>query len=146
MFQQSREALRHTYYTAWKKAQDHLPLTPLEQQIVTIIAQHPEYHPIFQQPDRYLYQDYLPEFGETNPFLHMGLHLALQEQCNTNRPAGIQKIHQTLCQQLGETHAAEHKMMAVLAESLHEAQRNNQPPDEQRYVQALQEMLRLPSS
>ncbi|WP_204318325.1 DUF1841 family protein [Serratia marcescens] len=36
------------------------------------------------------------ELGETNPFLHMGLHLAVREQVATDRPQGIRTVYTKL--------------------------------------------------
>ena len=87
-------------------------------------------------------RDFTPDGGKTNPFLHMGLHLGLREQVSTDRPAGIGNVHRTLIAQIGDVHAAEHRMIDVLAETLWEAQVNNQPPDEQAYLQRLRDLIR----
>ena len=79
-------------------------------------------------------------FADGNPFLHMGLHLALREQLGTNRPAGIALVHQRLMQRGVEAHAAEHRMMGVLGETLWQAQRAGRAPDERQYLEALQRL------
>ena len=92
---------------------------------------------MLQQPDSFLYKEWTPESGETNPFLHMGLHLAIREQINTNRPVGIQTIYQQLVQRKNDPHEVEHLMMEKMAEFLWAAQRNHQLPDESAYLEAL---------
>lgn len=92
MFGNDRNQLRQMYKTAWDKFQQQQALSPLETQIAVVIKEHPEYHGLINQLDR----DYLPENGDTNPFLHMGLHLGLREQLSTDRPSGIRQIHQQL--------------------------------------------------
>ena len=87
------------------------------------------------------HKDYLPEAGETNPFLHMGLHLGLREQLQTNRPAGIQIIYKNLQQKLENQHTVEHQMMECLAQCLWEAQRNQSAPNEELYLEKLQHLL-----
>ena len=77
---------------------------------------------------------------KSNPFLHMGLHLAIREQVATDRPAGIAAIHRKLSRKSGDPHQAEHQMIDCLAESLWESQRNNQPPDELKYLERLQRL------
>jgi hypothetical protein len=136
-----REGLRAFYLEAWRKRRERLPAEPLEVQVADVVAQHPEYHALLEDPDGALARDWTPESGESNPFLHMGLHLALREQVGTDRPAGIAALHRALAARLGR-HEAEHKMCECLAEALWHAQRNNSLPDEVSYMQALRALER----
>lgn len=142
MFSQNRADLRAAYADCWQKHQQQQPLTPLEQLIVKAIQWHPEYQPLLSgDRERLKQRDYLPEMGETNPFLHMGLHLALWEQEATDRPAGIKALLWSLRLQQPDPHQAEHRVLEVLAEVLWQAQRQNRNPDEQAYLALLRERL-----
>jgi hypothetical protein len=134
---QSRDALRRRYLDAWRKSREHLPLEPLEAQIADVVAQHPEYHALLAD-EQSLATDFAG--GAGNPYLHLGLHMALREQVGTDRPAGIAAIHRALAQRLGSAHAAEHRMMEVLATALWEAQRRGAPADEQAYLELLRRL------
>lgn len=138
LFGQNRDQLRLIYLESWRKAQADKALEPLEQQIVEVIRLHPEYHPLLQDEEKSLSREWLPEMGETNPFLHMGMHLGIREQLATQRPAGIVPVYQNLLQALGDTHEVEHQMMECLAEAMWVAQRDGVPPDEQAYLRCLQ--------
>lgn len=140
MFGNDRSALRRQFSSTWQKFQAKQPLTPLENQLVTVIQNHPEYHTVLHQ-DKALEREYHPEQGETNPFLHMALHLAVAEQVATDRPSGIHHIYQSLLLQQQNTHAVEHLVMDCLAEQLWLAQQHQQPPDEIRYLECLQHLL-----
>lgn len=119
MFSQDRDQLRLTYLTAWRKAQRGEPLEPVERQIVEVAAQHPEYHPLLEQGEAVLGREWLPEGGETNPFLHMALHIALQEQVTTDRPPGIRRLYQGMIAHcFGDAHDAEHRILECLAEQI----------------------------
>ena len=134
----NRDELRHAWITAWSKHRENRPLEPLEALIADVVAQHPEYHPLLESPEEEaLGQEWTALRGETNPFLHMGLHLALHEQLSTNRPTGIRDVHSRLVKRLGDRHAAEHAMIECLAEALWLAQRDNRPPDEVAYLERL---------
>ena len=139
MFGNDRNQLRKMYKTAWEKIQQQKILTPLEVQITDVIREHPEYHDFILQLDK----DFLPESGETNPFLHMGLHLGLREQLATNRPQGITDIYQRLIKIKGSPHDAEHSMIECLAEALWSSQVNNTPPDETKYLLSLKKLLQI---
>jgi hypothetical protein len=135
----SREQMRRHYLDAWQRRRDGLPLTPLDAQIADVIALHPEYQPLLEDPDA-LAEEFTVEQGRINPFLHMGLHLGLREQLATRRPPGIEQVHARLAAKLGSTHDAEHRMIDVLAETLWEAQRAGRAPDEQRYLERLRQL------
>ncbi|HEV7135741.1 MAG TPA: DUF1841 family protein [Steroidobacteraceae bacterium] len=137
---QNREQLRQMYLDAWHKFAARQPLEPLEAQVAAVIAEHPEYIPLLEPGSQALAAEYTPEGGHENPFLHMGLHLAIREQVATDRPAGIAQIHQALAKRLHDPHAAEHAMLERLAETMWEAQRSGKAPDEQRYLERLQEL------
>ena len=139
MFGNDRNALRKAYADAWKKFNLGQALTPLEQQIAEVIKEHPEYHGSLENLD----QEFFPEAGQTNPFLHMGMHLGLREQLATNRPTGIREIYQTLTQKYRSSHEAEHDMMECLAEAMWLAQRNNTMPDEAAYLNCLKKRAGL---
>ena len=141
LFSGNREQLRKLYCDVWAKHRAGTPLEPLEIQIRDVILLHPEYQGLLETPDRALERDYLPEFGETNPFLHMGLHLALYEQVATDRPTGVRDLARRLRQCGLEPHALEHGMMECLAESLWRSQRDGIPPDEAAYLDCLRRLL-----
>ena len=134
----SRREFRQAFFDAYAKHQKKEELTALETQLVTLMELHPEYLPMMQNPEKYLEQDYFPEMGETNPFLHLSLHLGLHEQVATNRPAGIQDLYQQYQAKYG-SHEAEHRMMSVMAELLYQAQ--GQAPDQVEYLRLLKERL-----
>jgi hypothetical protein len=141
LFSTQRDDLRAMYAQAWAAARDGRALEPLQAAIADVIALHPEYHALLEHEDGdALARDFQPEDGQLNPFLHLGLHLAIREQCGTDRPAGIAAVHARLSATLGDVHEAEHRMMEVLGEALWEAQRAGAAPDESRYLAALRRL------
>ena len=141
MFSNDRTELRKFFLYCWKLKRDGRVLDAMQRMIVGVIEQHPEYHPLLDNADN-LDRDYDPADGETNPFLHMSLHIALIEQVTTDLPPGIRDCHQRLTQSLGSVHEAEHRMMDCLSEAVWHAQRNNGVPDEVAYLECLKELTR----
>ncbi|HVW67506.1 MAG TPA: DUF1841 family protein [Steroidobacteraceae bacterium] len=137
---QSRDQMRLRYLEAWRKYRAQAPLEPLEAQLAAVIAEHPEYVTWLEAGESALTAEFTPEGGRENPFLHMGLHLAIREQVATNRPPGIAEVHQRLSARLGGAHEAEHAMLEKLAEALWEAQRLGRVPDEQAYLEQLRKL------
>ncbi len=128
---------RQLFFSSWAKFQQKKPLLPLEQQIVDVIISHPEYQCIIENPKDYQNTNFFPEMGETNPFLHMGLHLAIREQVATDRPAGMARYYGLLIDKIHDPMKVEHLMMDQLAETIWLAQKNHQMPDEQAYLNRL---------
>jgi hypothetical protein len=140
MFGQDREKHRQFFATAWYKHQQAQLLEPLETMVVEVILIHPEYHCYLTAP--YLDQDFFPQSGQTNPFLHLGLHLALREQLSINQPKGIRHLYQAAVLKGDNTHDLEHRMMDCLAEILWTSQRDGVLPDERVYLNCLTQCLR----
>lgn len=141
MYNPSRDQARQFFFDAWRKYQDKQTLSALESIALDILLNHPEYHAMLGNPERYLERDYPPEFGETNPFLHMSLHLAIEEQLSIDQPPGIKGNYQQLLAKLGAPHDAQHAVMDCLAEMIWQAQRNNSGPDSTVYFTCLSRLL-----
>jgi hypothetical protein len=138
IFGTDRNELRQMYVDAWRKRRDGEPMSPLESQIAQVILDHPEYQPMMTADS--IEESFTPEGGKTNPFLHMGLHLALREQVATDRPQGIARVFASLQAKTGDRHTAEHQALDCLAEALWVAQNNNTAPDEQSYLESLRRL------
>ncbi len=109
-----------------------------------MVEGHPEYHRLLKNPEAAVSREFLPEDGQTNPFLHLGLHLAVLEQVDTDRPPGIRALCQRIAASAGTTHDAEHQIMECLAQSLWEAQRQSRPPDERAYLTCVERLAPAP--
>ena len=140
IFGNDRNQLRRFYLDAWRKQQAREELTPLEKIVADIVTLHPEYHALLQDEDKALASDFGVEGGQTNPFLHMGMHIAIHEQLGMGRPEGIREAYQTLVAKLGDHHSAEHQMMECLGQVMWEAQRNGTPPDELVYLACVRKL------
>jgi hypothetical protein len=127
-----RVDLRRVWLLAWQKARERLPLTPLEAMLADVLRLHPEYQAMLEDPDA-LARDWTPEGGESNPFLHMGLHVALREGIAADRPPGLRRLYDQL-RGSQDLHAADHRLMECLAETLWEAERAGLPPDESAFL------------
>jgi Domain of unknown function (DUF1841) len=141
MFNPSREQARQFLLDAWRKRRDAMPATPLEIIAADIVALHPEYHPLLDAPDRALERDWSPDGGATNPFLHLSLHLAIEEQLSIDQPPGISTLFHQLEARLGDRHAALHVVLDSLAETLWRSQRDQQPMDAKAYLALLRKAL-----
>lgn len=141
MIASDRSQIRAFFRDAWNKHRSGMPVTPMEAIVVDVVAAHPEYQPLLQDADADLDRDYLPEDGVGNPFLHMGLHIALREQLGADRPKELRAVYKQLAARAGDAHAAEHQVIECIAEMLAEAQRTGIPVDDRRYLDCLRRLL-----
>lgn len=137
MFNPSRDQARRVFFDTWRKYRAGELLSGIETLAVEVALQHPEYHGILDQPDKYLDRDYAPEQGETNPFLHMSLHLAIAEQLSIDQPSGLKQHYEALRGKIGDAHAAQHEVLDCLAEMIWQAQRSQTAPDPALYLACL---------
>lgn len=139
LFNPSRDEVRTFFFNAWAQFKAQKPLSDLEKIALGVMQLHPEYHAILEAPAQFKHQEYFPEFGETNPFLHMSLHLSILEQISINQPIGIADMYEKLKTKHQEEHAAQHIILECLAETIWQAQRHNTPLDSAQYMQLLQQ-------
>ena len=141
MFVQDRNQSRDYFFKVWDKLKNRHPLEPVEAIISEVIMLHPEYHAYLDDKEDSYNNDFNREQGMTNPFLHMGMHIALKEQIRSNRPDGINSIYNLLLARSNSVHDVEHKMMECLGQSLWEAQHNKAFPDEIKYLDCLKRIV-----
>jgi hypothetical protein len=137
MFNPSRDQARHFLFDAWRKYRERAPLEGLETVAVDVMLRHPEYHPILDDPDRFLDHDYVPEHGQANPFLHMSLHLAVEEQLAIDQPRGLRAEFERIVACRGDRHDALHVVLECLGETIWRAQRDRSAPDGEAYLECL---------
>lgn len=134
-----RGEIRRVYAAAWAKARAGRDLDANEQRIAEVIRDHPEYQRIVASGEAAVEADFTPEGGQTNPFLHMGLHIAIREQVAIDRPPGVRGVFERLAAK-GDRLAAEHAMMECLARALWQAQRDHRQPDDAAYSGCLKRL------
>ena len=138
MFSQDRSKQREFLASAWQKYITAQTLEPLELQLALIVQKHPEYHALIND----INLEYFPEQGRTNPFLHINLHLALQDQLALNQPIGINDIYKKLIIIHSDAHEVEHMMMECIAEMIFSSQKNNTTFDQDNYLVNLKNLIK----
>jgi hypothetical protein len=137
MFNPTRDQVRQFFFDAWRKHRERKVLAGMDHLAVDIMLMHPEYHGVLDDPEHYQEREYRPEAGDTNPFLHMSMHLAIEEQLSIDQPAGLKAEFARLAAKTGDRHAASHEVMECLAEMVWRAQRDNAAPDAAAYLECL---------
>ena len=140
MFGHDRNQMRQFFRDTWRKRRSGEVLSPLEALVADVVAMHPEYHDWLESRDAPLDQEFHPEGGIENPFLHLGLHVALREQLGAGRPAAVRQVFQRLLARHGDPHTVEHRMIECIGQTLWQAQRSGAAPDEQAYLECLRRL------
>ena len=134
MFNPTREQVRELFFDTWRKYRAGEPLVGIESLALDVVLLHPEYHDVLSTPARYRDKDYT---DESNPFLHMSLHVALEEQLSIDQPPGIARLFNELVSRRKEKHGALHDAIECLAETMWRSQRDGAPPDARAYLECL---------
>jgi hypothetical protein len=137
MYAPTRDQARAFLFDTWRKYRAGETLSALERVALDVLVLHPEYHAILDDPDRYADHDYAPELGQINPFLHLSLHLAIEEQLAIDQPPGIRAQFERLRAARGDAHDAKHDLLECLGEMLWQSQRNGTPLDAALYLDCL---------
>jgi len=138
LFNPSRDEARNFLFESWRKHRGGELLTPLEDLAAQLIAKHPEFFAVLEDPQQYQEKDYLPEQGAANPFLHLMMHLTIEEQISIDQPPGIRAHFSRLTHRLESEHDAQHRMMECLGEVIWQAQRSGTQPDAAIYFACLE--------
>lgn len=139
MYNPSRDQVRQFFFDAWTRHRNGTPLAGLEVTAVDVMLAHPEYREVLEAPQSHRERDYTPEQGQTNPFLHLSMHLAIEEQLSIDQPRGIRAEFERIAAKLGDRHAAVHEAMDCLGQTVWRGQRDGAPPDTGAYLECLRE-------
>jgi hypothetical protein len=134
MFNPSRDQARDFFFETWRKYRAGLPLAGLENVVLEVVLLHPEYHDFLDSFEKNKSKDFT---DESNPFLHMSLHLALAEQLSVDQPAGVVQSFNALLARTGDRHEALHEAIECLAEMVWRAQKDKTPPDAGFYLDCM---------
>ena len=140
MIVQDRDTSRRVFVQAWAKSRTGEILTALEKLVLAVILEHPEYH-VWLDNKSVLHHEFSPDAGVDNPFLHMGMHIAVREQISTDRPPGTRSCYQILLGKYQDEHKLQHTMMECLGQCLWQAQTNRTLPDEMAYLESLRKLV-----
>lgn len=142
MFNPSRDQVRQFFFDLWAKYRAGHTLVGAELPALDVVLAHPEYHVLLEQPERFKEKDYLPEAGETNPFLHLSMHLAVAEQLSVDQPPGIRARYRLLLERYGgDTMQAQHAVIDCLGEMIWQAQRHQTAFESAAYLRCLDRQL-----
>lgn len=134
MFNPSREQARRFLFDTWRRYRSGKPLEGAARTALEVMLMHPEYRPLLEDPERNLDRQWGPDSGESNPFLHLSLHLAVEEQLAIGQPFGLREVFDALAASHGDPHEARHALLECLGETIWRAQRQGGPLDTQGYL------------
>ncbi len=134
-----RQVIRRVFFLSWKKHRLGEQLEGIERLVVEVILLHPEYQPLLSEDESAMDIDTQPP-GQTNPFLHMGMHITLLEQLQIDRPPGVRTIYQQLSATNANDHQTQHRMLECLGQWLYSTQTGKAPPSPEIYLECLRKL------
>ena len=137
MFEPSQSDVRRFFCGTASKQLSGLPLDAMETIAARWVAEHPEYRGDLADEAAALQAIYTVEEGRTNPFLHLSMHLSIEEQCAIDQPTGIRQAVNLLAARRNSLHAAHHEVMECLGEMIWASQKSGLPPDGAAYIEAV---------
>jgi hypothetical protein len=137
MFTPSQNDVRRFFCQVQAKLKLHQPLDGMEALAAPWVQDHPEYAMDLEDAQAAIHKSYPPDGSKENPFLHLSMHLSIQEQCSIDQPKGVRQAIERLTQELDSLHLAHHEAMECLGLMLWESQRSGLPPDPHQYLEAL---------
>jgi hypothetical protein len=141
LFNPSKDEVRTFFCEAWAKQINSGILTPLESIAARWMVEHPEYHELLSDLEKAKAEDFSVEKGQTNPFLHLAMHLSITEQVQIDQPPGIRDAAKNLTIKLDSEHEAQHRIMECLGQVMWDAQRQGTPPDMEVYVESIRNLV-----
>ena len=141
MFKPSQQDVRRFFCETFRKFHAKEILTPLEVIASDWINQHSEYNAVLRDPETAIHANYSIDQANSNPFLHLSMHLSISEQITVDQPRGVRAAFNILASKLNSQHEAHHEIMECLGTMIWNSQRNNLPPDGQAYIEALRKRV-----
>jgi len=138
MFTPNQSDVRRFFCQVHRKLQQRQTLDPMQTIASEWVLAHPEYQSDLEHEEEAVQATYPPELGRENPFLHLSMHLSIEEQCAIDQPKGVRAALEQLTSSLGDKHLAHHAAMESLGLMIWESQRSGRPPDGQAYIDAVQ--------
>ncbi len=141
MFNPSQQDVRNFFFDVYQKHREQQMLTDLEKIALSVVFEHPEYEKVLKNKDKFLTYQWLADDGETNPFLHLSMHMTILEQLSINQPIGIKTLYNDLCKKFETEHSAQHELMDCIAEMIWQAQKSHTAPDQNIYFECIKQKL-----
>lgn len=141
MFNLNHTDVRNFFFSVYEKSESKEELTDLEKIAYSVILEHPEYYDVLKNKVKYLDYQWSVESGQTNPFLHLSMHLTIIEQLSINQPVGITDLFVQLCTKFTSKHDAEHQLIDCIGEMLWQSQQTNTAPDALIYLDCINKKL-----
>jgi hypothetical protein len=137
MFNPTQSEVRQFFFDVYNKVQQNVQLSDIEKIAFQVIATHPEYNHILENVNKYKEFQWTPELEQTNPFLHMSMHITLYEQLSIDQPQGIRQAYNSLCKKYNDEHETQHQIIDCIGEMLWQAHRSNTQPSAEIYLSCI---------
>jgi F0F1-type ATP synthase gamma subunit len=110
---------RKKVFLVWERNKNGIKLRPDEQELLEILRMHPEWEPIYSNPQKYAKYKFDPR-KEEDPFVHILLHQMLRKQMKSKEMPEMQAAYERLARKKGAK-AAEEAILDIFLEEVAKA-------------------------
>lgn len=139
MFNPSLEQARSFFIEVWNKYKLSRIMTPIEETTATWILKHPQFHNDLSNKES-IKNIYNSNCQESNPFLHLSMHLTVSEQLIIDQPYGIKAVYKKLIMN-NDPHTAAHKIIKCLTLTIRNSQDQGTALDSNKYIRLIRELV-----
>lgn len=123
----------------WQKITQEKALSSEDNRLAKILLEHKEYEKIWEK----IPANVEKETGGVNPYLHVSLHLAIENQIAEENPSQVRRYLSKKLSQGIERHKIIHEIAAIFCEFLFDTLKYRRPFDRAGYIKRLEEMSNL---
>ncbi|AGF49226.1 DUF1841 family protein [Candidatus Kinetoplastidibacterium galati] len=139
MFNPSLDQARYFFIEVWNKHKLSKTLTPIEKTTIACILEHPQFYKDLDNKES-IKNSYNSNFPESNPFLHLSMHLAISEQLLIDQPCGIKAAYNKLITS-NDPHTAIHKIIKCLTLTIQYSQTHRLELDSNKYMNLIKDLI-----
>ena len=110
---------RRKVFLVWERSKNGVKLRPDEQELLEILQMHPEWEPIYSNPQKYSKYKFDPK-KEEDPFVHILLHQLLRRQMKSRELPELQAAYDRLARKKGAK-AAEEAILEIFLDEVFKA-------------------------
>jgi len=130
------EAEKQRIRRIWRGAQEGTLTDQEELRLAKILKDHTEFHQYWSEP---VHRSQPLRDQDINPFLHVSLHLIIENQIAQGRPSRAEQLYNREIERGIPRHKVIHHLAGVFSEVLYDTLRRRKPFDQARYLARLQE-------
>lgn len=127
----------------WQSSQKDTLTQEEDKRLAKILMEHKEFHNYWESSHTTRQTTKIPE--GVNPFLHVSLHLIIENQLAQNNPSQVHRFYLREIDKGVLRHQVIHRIAAIFSEILFDSLKYRKPFNREKYLQLLEEEIQRES-